>query len=1551
MPSLPRLKNSDNFAQWATKINDAFTQFESFTSTALDTTDPQSAEFAVYDASFKNKALGNYYVTTPTTIGELTIGASGISNNMAPGEYGLIFTGGAGTGATGVARLSYGSTGVYVSSITLANSGTGYTSAPTVTIAGATGFTTNYSIIASSPYNNEGDINVYLKSDNYKVGSAIQISAGSGYGSTPTVTISNPPFVVGATGFVGASGTLFGATGFTQNTIVMTTVGGVPVTGNAQYRFYKATKAIADSTQVPYHSSGISGNWLFIGRRATATAALTSGAVSSVTITDKGYGYTSTPATITFSSGSANYTAKMYSDAIASLTTNSIYNKNGISSLTDVIRSNNFILIYDSISDTLKKIAISVITPDIPTGALLFGSPTDSYIWNVQNLYWDNTNNRLGIGTNSPDALLTVNGVGSFGDGTVSAPSITNTGDLNTGFWFPAADTIAASTGGSERVRIDSTGNVGIGSTNPLSLTHINGSTTAPAGELGNLLITTGSTAKRLVIGVDSSGTMYSWIQSIENAISNRALSLNPLGGNVGIGTSTPGYRLDVTGDINISTGSVYRINGTSVLSSTTLGTGVLTSSLTAVGTITTGTWNANLIAGQYGGTGVANTGKTITVSGNTVIGSSTNTVTINTSGNTTVTLPTTGNIISDTGSYSNPSWITSLAGSKITGSINVTGTITATTFSGSGASLTSIPNSGLVNSGITINGTLVSLGGSITISAGGTISPGGSDTHVQYNSSGSFAGSANLTFDGTRLTATALTVDSNTGTDPSLFVDNTNNRVGIGTNTPTTALQVVGTVTATTFSGSGASLTNIPNSAVGATSGNTLSAIVARDSSGNFTAGTITATLNGNAKNITDYTINQNLGTSNSPSFAGLTVDTNVLYVDATNNRVGIGTITPSTTLQVVGTVTATTFSGSGASLTSIPNSALVNSSITINGSAISLGGSVSITAAAAGSTTQVQYNSSGSFAGSTNLTFDGTRLTAAALTVDSNAGTDPTLFVDATNNRVGIGTSTPNNTLQVAGTIAATTFSGSGASLTNIPNSATTATTANTANTIVSRDSSGNFTAGTITATINATTFLGTTSLPLNRSSANQALTGITSISLPGGTSGTAILQATAVAGAPTLSLPTTTGTLIVDSGSYSNPSWITSLSGTKITGDISGNAANISSYTINQNLGTSNSPSFAGLTVDTNTLYVDATNDRIGVGTTSPSFQVDIQKSTGDAVYRSLAGGTIDLRLYASQTYNVGYIGLFSNHELIIMQNTTERMRFTNGGINVNGNLSVSGTLTATLSGYVDTSTTQTIGGTKTFSNTISGNITGTSYNITQYTINQNLGTSNSPSFAGLTVDTNTLYVDATNDRVGVGTTTPQRKLHINAATADTHLYLSSSGPSITLGDNATFASNTMQSIFALATSASQFGQNAGTLLIANYGNSRNNIVIDANYSGTGTKDVVLQPTSGVLRSGPQANATIIVDYIPTSITGSVSVGYGYTVNATGITLTLPTTSLVDGDRISFIPGTSAINSYTISGGGNAIMNTDTSLTVDLALPFDLIWNATNSRWVLG
>lgn len=73
---------------------------------------------------------------------------------------------------------------------------------------------------------------------------------------------------------------------------------------------------------------------------------------------------------------------------------------------------------------------------------------------------------------------------------------------------------------------------------------------------------------------------------------------------------------------LNLLTGKAFYINGTSVLSATTLGSGVTGSSLTSVGTIATGVWNGTAIASTYGGTGLTSytTGDLIySSSGNTL--------------------------------------------------------------------------------------------------------------------------------------------------------------------------------------------------------------------------------------------------------------------------------------------------------------------------------------------------------------------------------------------------------------------------------------------------------------------------------------------------------------------------------------------------------------------------------------------------------------------------------------------------------------------------------------------------------------------------------------------------------------------------------------------------------------------------------------------------------------------------------------------------------------------------------------------------------------------
>ena len=155
----------------------------------------------------------------------------------------------------------------------------------------------------------------------------------------------------------------------------------------------------------------------------------------------------------------------------------------------------------------------------------------------------------------------------------------------------------------------------------------------------------------------------------------------------------------------------------------------------------------------------------------------------------------------------------------------------------------------------------------------------------------------------------------------------------------------------------------------------------------------------------------------------------------------------------------------------------------------------------------------------------------------VSSGAGTGSVTGVTGTTNRITIGgtAATPTvdiasayvgqNTITTLGTVTTGTWSGlfgavSGANLTSL--------------------TAGNL-SGTLPSAVlgNSTHYLGTTALTLNRASANQALTGISSVAFPGSTSGTATLQATAVAGTPTLTLPTASGTLIGtgDSGTVTN------------------------------------------------------------------------------------------------------------------------------------------------------------------------------------------------------------------------------------------------------------------------------------------------------------------------------------------------------------------------------------------------------------------------------
>jgi len=110
-----------------------------------------------------------------------------------------------------------------------------------------------------------------------------------------------------------------------------------------------------------------------------------------------------------------------------------------------------------------------------------------------------------------PDATGTVNVSGLANEvpaGSASAPAIYPTGDSNTGIFFPAADTVGVSTAGAERLRVDSAGNVGIGTSSPTNLLAVSG--TGAAMDITD-------TTRNLRTGVSAAGTTFGYLTMTTN--------------------------------------------------------------------------------------------------------------------------------------------------------------------------------------------------------------------------------------------------------------------------------------------------------------------------------------------------------------------------------------------------------------------------------------------------------------------------------------------------------------------------------------------------------------------------------------------------------------------------------------------------------------------------------------------------------------------------------------------------------------------------------------------------------------------------------------------------------------------------------------------------------------------------------------------------------------------------------------------------------------------------------------------------------------------------
>ena len=199
---------------------------------------------------------------------------------------------------------------------------------------------------------------------------------------------------------------------------------------------------------------------------------------------------------------------------------------------------------------------------------------------------------RLAIGANN--TFLTSNGTVPSWTNTISANSVAVNAAIGNTLLFPLLNNLA---GAGSAVSTDAQFYV-----NPAANVLYYESGSIYAGTAVSTPIFTSSADVDVRPGANSTTGIQ-----LANLAGQAVLNVDTSNNRVSIGSNVSGgtYTLDVSGDTNISTGSVYRINGTSVLSSNTLGTGVVTSSLTTVGTIGTGVWAATAITAHYGGTGL----------------------------------------------------------------------------------------------------------------------------------------------------------------------------------------------------------------------------------------------------------------------------------------------------------------------------------------------------------------------------------------------------------------------------------------------------------------------------------------------------------------------------------------------------------------------------------------------------------------------------------------------------------------------------------------------------------------------------------------------------------------------------------------------------------------------------------------------------------------------------------------------------------------------------------------------------------------------------------
>jgi len=153
-----------------------------------------------------------------------------------------------------------------------------------------------------------------------------------------------------------------------------------------------------------------------------------------------------------------------------------------------------------------------------------------------------------------------------FANPAVTTPNYAFSSDENTGMYWMSADNLGFSTGGTNRLTIDSSGEVGIGDTSPVVQLEIQSDSNGIPATTGttqtNASMRLGNEETGAILDMGLYGGNGAWFQTTHESdlSSTYPLLFNPNGGNVGIGTTSPQGHLDINTETAETTNLV--ING-----------------------------------------------------------------------------------------------------------------------------------------------------------------------------------------------------------------------------------------------------------------------------------------------------------------------------------------------------------------------------------------------------------------------------------------------------------------------------------------------------------------------------------------------------------------------------------------------------------------------------------------------------------------------------------------------------------------------------------------------------------------------------------------------------------------------------------------------------------------------------------------------------------------------------------------------------------------------------------------------------------------------------